>query len=446
VLSSYRINWDALLARVVYRWHWRLALGAALVATALGIATGLIPPVWRGEAALAVEAPPGATVTADGRPWPARLYAGRHTVIAALPDGRTSSADVTLAAGETLALTLPPGLPPPLVRPLPPAAPGTRVGLVWWADGAWRAASTLAAPLASDARGAQATPTPGPSQTVAFGARGAERLSTIDAYAGLADQLHQGERLLEAVYLPSDDRYGDGGLGVVEVRGWDARPATVPLSGELSLVRFAPDGAALLLGERTPAGGEQVSVARRGAARAPVVAVPGSVTRISWSDDGTAAVLHSRDGDRLALTLVRLGPTLAAATIAEGQATFAGDLMPLTWRAGELLWVAPDAEGRPRLWAAPLQSLIPEDRGPLDARALDALPDGTLRVLALHEGRLVVGRASSEQAEGIVLVVEATIPGMALADDLAGIWHAGELLVQSQAGVWLVTFPEKGGG
>jgi hypothetical protein len=435
--ATYRINWDALLARVVYRWHWRIALGALLLAAALGLAGGLIPPVWRGEATLTVRAAPGATVLVDGRPWPRQLYAGRHTVAATLPDGRAAWAEVTLRAGAPITLTLPAGLPPPRVRPLPAAAPGMRVAQVWWADGAWRVMSRPR-PDPETAADAGHDSDPPPGHTVAFGAQGAERLSTIDAYAGLADQLHAGGTFLEAVYRPSAASYGGIEPGTVEVRGWQHTPVTVPLSGELTLVRFAPDGDALLLAERTPAGGEQISLARAQDRREPVVAVPGSVRRLSWREDGSAVVLHSQSGDRLALTLVRLRPTIAAATIAElDAATYADALVPLSWGADTLLWIAPGEDAAPALWSAPLRTLIPERRGQLDVRVLDRQPDETLRVVTVVDGRLAIGRYQHG-----ALIVEATAPDVPLAADLAGVWHSGELLLASSDGVWLLTFAE----
>src|SRR5207302_1582719 len=108
-------------------------------------------------------------------------------------------ADVELSAGAILSLTLPPGLPEPRERALPSAAPGTHIDQVWWADDAWRVLSVPDPPPTPDARHQTiATPTPQPGQTVAVGAQRVERLATLDAYAGLADQVHAGGQLREA--------------------------------------------------------------------------------------------------------------------------------------------------------------------------------------------------------------------------------------------------------
>jgi hypothetical protein len=436
-----RINFDALLARIVYVWRWQAIAGTFLLLVAAILASGLIPPIWRGEATLAVSAPAGATLTLDRRPWPATIYAGAYTVAATLPDGRSASARVVLGPGERLDLALPAGLPPPRARPLPPPAPGMRVEQVWWADGGWRIRSAPILTSTAEPDPGAATPTPAPAQTVALGPLGTERLSTLDAYAGLADQLRVEDRLLEAVHRPAPPSgFATDAPGSVEVRGWPGGRTTVPLSDALTLVRFAPDGASLLLAERALAG-EQVSLVQPNQPRAPLVAVPGSIRRLSWHDDGSAVVIHSRVGDRLALTLVRLRPTIAAATVAElDTARFAADLVPLTWDAAGLLWVAPDADDTPALWAAPLDTLVPEPRGPLDARALDWLPDGTLRAVVFADGQVAIGRFQGPIF--ITEIVTATIPP---ADDLVGIWRSNELLLQSESGAWLLALDTQAG-
>lgn len=60
-------NSRALLARVVYRWHWKLLLVALVLLGGCGLLSGTLPPVWRGQVALHIEANPEATVTVDGR-------------------------------------------------------------------------------------------------------------------------------------------------------------------------------------------------------------------------------------------------------------------------------------------------------------------------------------------------------------------------------------------
>src|SRR5262245_284059 len=202
-LFGYTINFDTLLARMIYRWRAQ-TIGATLLLIALiGLGSGLIPPFWKGHARLVITTAPGATVQVDGRVWPFPLYAGHHTIRAVTAEGQGAWADVTIHANEILTLTLPTGLPRPRERALPPAAPGTHIEQVWWADGAWRVLSAPnAQPSAANARGDGPTPTLPPGQTVAVGAQGVERLSTLDAYAGLADQVHINEQLIEAVYSP----------------------------------------------------------------------------------------------------------------------------------------------------------------------------------------------------------------------------------------------------
>jgi hypothetical protein len=318
-IGSYQLNLDALLARIVYRWRFQASTILLLLATLIGFGSGVIPPFWRGRASLAITAAPDATVQIDGRSWPRPVYAGWHSVVAALPDGRRSRADIELQAGEALALTLPAGLPEPRERALPPAAPGTHIDQVWWADGGWRVASVADAPPASqgkDRYDADATPTPQPGQTIAITRSNVERLSTLDAYDGLADRVHVDGQLREAVYQPKVDRgFSDSALGAIEVRGWGQAAQTFPISAPLSLLRFAPSGAALLAAEQVPSGGEQVSLLRPGQPRAALVAVPGRIVRLSWRPDSTAVVIHSVQGERLTLTLVRLTPSIAAAVV-----------------------------------------------------------------------------------------------------------------------------------
>lgn len=436
-IAGYQINLDALLARIVYRWHWKVALGALVLIALLSLSTGLIPPFWNGAVTLTISAPVDARVEVNGRSWPRQLYAGTHQIVAWQPDGRASWVDVQLAAGETRALTLPPGLPEPRERALPPAAPGTRIAQVWWADGAWR---VLSAPIPAPTQEAEdsdaaPTPTPGAGQTVAVGAQGMERLATLDAYAGLADQVHVDGRLVEAVFVPNQrPDYSDRSLGSVEVRGWADATQPITVTAPLTLVRFAPKGDALLFAEQVPAGGEQVYLARTGETRVPVVAVPGHITRVAWEESGAAAVLSSRQGDRLTLTLVRLDTSIAAAVVADVAVDqYAGDLVPLTWDATGLLWIAPDADTTPTLWRAPLTSLIPERVEQLDARAIAALPDGGLRVVTVQNDTVVIGRYQ----DGLV-IGETSVPRVAAASDLAGLWHGDELLLQGGGSAWLL--------
>jgi hypothetical protein len=279
-------------------------------------------------------------------------------------------------------------------------------------------------------------PAPYAGQTVALGVGHAERLATIDAYAGLADQAHIGGELAEAVYAP-DPQAGRMGTptGIVEVRGWGAQTRAVTVTAPLTLVHFSPQGDSLLLAEQTAAG-EQVSLVARGGTHIPLVAVPGHITRITWHDEGDAVALTSRQGVRLTLTLIRLRPSVVTAVLADlDAAAYAGDLIPLAWDDAALLWVASNTSGRSTLWRAPLAAPIAEQLIPMDARALARLPNGDLRVLAVQGERLVVGRYRGQEFIG-----EAAIRDVAPAADLAGMWQGDVLLVQSGERAWLLDF------
>jgi hypothetical protein len=213
---------------------------------------------------------------------------------------------------------------------------------------------------------------------------------------------------------------------------------TIPISAPLTLLRFAPDGATLLEAEQVPSGGEQVYLIAQNRTRVSLIAVPGQIARLSWRPDGSAVVIHSVAGERLTLTLVRLTPMVSAAAIAElSAAGYAGSIVPLTWDASSLLWVAPDQNSTPALWRAPLMSLIPERKGTLDARALTRLPDGTLRVLTIQDGAVIVGRV-----QGDIIIGEATVSRVPTAPDLMGIWQGQQLLLQGGGQVWLLDLAE----
>jgi hypothetical protein len=340
-------------------------------------------------------------------------------------------------------MTLPAGLIEPRERSLPSAAPGTHIDHVWWADGAWRVTSVQDPPPApqNQNRGSsEATPTPQLGQTVAVTRSSVERLATLDAYAGLADQIHIDGQLREAVYRSNPNRgFSDQSLGTIEVRGWGQAVQTIAMSTSLSLLRFTPNGAALLMAEHMASGGEQVYLLRPGQARAPLVAVPGHIVRLSWRPDSAAVVIHSIQGERLTLTLVRLAPSVIAAVVADlPAADYAGGIVPLTWDDAGLLWVAPEQiDTASSLWAAPLASLIPERRGLLDARALTRLADGSLRVATIQGKNVVIGRYVND-----IFIGETTVPRVPAAPDLMGIWQGSELLLQSGQRAWLLDVAE----
>ncbi len=452
ILLRYRVNSRALLARVVYRWHWQVLLSVVALTAGCAIASGLIPPVWRGAAALTVVAASGATVTVDNRSWPFTLYAGEHTVAATLPDGRVSWTTVELKAGQALTLTLPRGLATPRVRQIPPAAPGTTISSIGWADGAWRVHSSALPELGQNSgtarTGDEHVPVM-PAQTVAITAEGLEPLATLDAYGGRADHVQVNGTRREAVYRADTARGRTN--GVLHVRGWSDTTETIGLSQTLTLVRWSPTGTALALAEQVGADAEQLSILRRGGTLEAVVAVPGHIHDIRWSSDGLGLVLWSQRHNRLTLTLARITPTIAARVIAEVQAPVSSgtqaaagqqDMLslptampPLHWHGATLEWISPDEQGIAALWSAPLSSLIPERRQTLAAAALGRTRDGVLRVVAVHDGQLVIGQP---QAHG--LIVEAVIPGIPPGADLAGQWSPDgrQLVLQRGTTAWLV--------
>ncbi|NWG20223.1 MAG: hypothetical protein HXY39_07825 [Chloroflexi bacterium] len=427
IIADHRINMDALLARIVFRWHWKIVACMLALLALFGLASGTIPPFWRGRATLHIQSPPEALITVDGRHWPVDLYAGDHTIVAALPDGRRSWVNLTLGASETREVVLPPGLPAPREQQLPAAAPGMHIDMIWRADGAWRLQSA-AMPLPED-DGSEEAGIVAATQTVAISARGIERLTTIDAYRGLADMIHAGSTRYEAVYEPH--RPGMQSGGQVLVHGWNRAP--VVTEGDVSLVRFAPDGAGLLLAERAAAG-EQISYVTRSGPPAPVVAVPGSITGLVWQPGGDAVVIASRMGNERTLTLARLRPAPVAAVIAEPPAD---GLPPHTWAGHDFLWIAPDDDGTPWLWRADTGTLLPERQGTLEARALTMLADGTMRVVVEHAGQVVIGRMQGE-----LLIGEVVLQSVPATGDLVGEWHGAELLLRSGERAWLITMAD----
>jgi hypothetical protein len=159
---------------------------------------------------------------------------------------------------------------------------------------------------------------------------------------------------------------------------------------------------------------------------------------LSWRPDGRAVVLHSVQGQRLTLTLVRLTPSILAAAIADlPAANYAGALVPLTWDDAGLLWVAPDSAGVSALWSAPLSSLIPERKQAMEARALTRLPDGTLRVVQVQGDTVVIGRE-----QGALFIGETVVPRVLAAPELMGIWQGNQLLLQSDQKTWLLDVTE----
>lgn len=427
IIGDYRFNPDALLARMLYRWHWRIALLLALLVSFVGVLGGAIPPFWRSAAGLIIQADPAALLLVDGRPWPFPLYAGAHRVEALLPDNRQVSTELALQPGVTTTLRLPPGLKLREQRILP-AAPGLQISRIERADRAWRIVST---PPPGEDEGAATQPLA--SHTLAFAADTTARLTMLDAYAGLADLLHLDGQMLSARYRADTDA-----IGAIDVQGWSHTTVSIPISGTVVLLRFVPDGGAVLVGESITADGVRLSLLQPDQAPTDITALPGAVVRLDWHPDGRAVVVHSRSADRHTLTLVRLKPDLAAATIADlPDSRYAGALTPLTFTPDGVYWVAPDADGTEYLWRTRFAALTPERLHPLDAAAIRLLPDGTLQVAVIRNDQVLLGRYADTG-----LIVEATLEQVSATPDLAGIWADGELLLCAGPQIWLITATE----
>ena len=430
-IGGWQINWDALLARIVYRWSGRTLLGMLLLCAVAAIASGAVPPVWRGEAQLELTGPPLARLEVDGKPWPHTLYAGSHIATATLPDGRGSSVEFGLARGERASVALPAGLGHPRVRQLTANGPDSTVVRAGFAGGTWRLQSTHGDDPEAGV------------QTVALDSDGLEPISLLDAYGGLADVLRVGDQEYRALYQPKTDRAG----GSLEVHGWNGGIQTFVVSGTLTLVRWSPDAQALLVAERLRSNGEELRIFRPGAEPEPVLAVPGRVSDILWHPAGHAAALLSRHRDRLTLTAVRLRPTTAtrvlaelvvpqASTDANGEpAIEPAAVVPLTWSKAAIEWLAPDERGTSILWRAPLATLLPENAGALEAAAIFRTVDGALRSVRPSGGRLAIG-----QQQSLHFVVEAWIPDISATSGLAGIWapDGASLMLRSGSTTWLV--------
>lgn len=454
IIGAWEVNVEALLARLLLTWRGRVLLLGVI--TWLLIGSGIVPPIWRGEVSLAILAPDHAALFVDGQAWPYTLYAGTHRVEAQMADGRRSWSEVTLTSGQTLTMTLPAGLAPPRIRSLPPAAPGMQISRVWWADAAWRVQSG-AVPVMNQSQGPGTEPTPItlPDQTVALTSDSLEPLTTLDAYGGRADVVTVGGTRYEVVYQAPSADYSSTSRGTLEVRGWGNDTQTVELSQTLTLVRWSPTGNAVLFGEQLGSDAEQIRLLRRTAnTPQPLVAVAGRVRDVLWSPTGDAVVLLSESTNRLTMTLIRITPTIVSRVISQvalrsgSSSTATGEsaevsnsgafvVMPVTWREDAVEWIAPDEAGVPHLWSAPLRSLIPERRQPLDAVAIYRLPDGQLRTVRSFNGQLVIGLSGEHS-----FVVEADIPGIP-SEGLRGQWapNGTNLLLQQGGQAWIVEIP-----
>ncbi|MDW8213040.1 MAG: hypothetical protein RMJ55_05765 [Roseiflexaceae bacterium] len=89
------------------------------------------------------------------------------------------------------------------------------------------------------------------------------------------------------------------------------------------------------------------------------------------------------------------------------------------------------------MWRASLDTLLPERQMPLDARAITLLADGTLRVVLIWEGDVLIGRLDGDR-----FISETTLAGVPARANLVGEWYGNELLLRSESDAWLITIVE----
>ncbi|MBU6332817.1 MAG: hypothetical protein KGS47_00320 [Chloroflexi bacterium] len=412
IIAGYRFDGEALLARLVYRWH-RHCLALLLLA-ALAVLLSL-NPFWFGDTTIRLTAPPDAVVTVDGHPWSPVVRAGRRRFVATMPDGRRSWSDMTLVAGITTTVRLGGGIGV-TVRPIPPAAPGLHIAAVMPDAGGWRVVSQPA-PGAAPAL---------PQQTMHIGSESSSRLVTIDAYRGLADQTQVAGRLVEALARQEPDI----GLALT-MRGWPGHTRPIDIADDVSRLVLAPDGATVALVQPLD-GGEQLTLLTPREA-VPVVAVPGTIVRIIWQPQGAACAVYSIDAGRLALTLVRARPTVAAVTVGERASMPDGVVMPATWTDDALWWLNLDDAGESQLWRAQLAALVPQRVAPLEALAFTMAPDGAVRFVRRAAAGLEIGRMRAG-----VIEIEAVVDTVVMGTDLTAFWRADELVVLAGGRAWLL--------
>lgn len=436
---NYRIHWDALFARIVYRWFWQTALVVLLAGSLFSLVSGIIPPVWRGKATMNITAP-DAQVLVDGQAWPREIYAGSHTVTARWTDGRVAWTSVEIAADGSQDIALQPGLLTPRVRAIPAAGPGLKVDRIWRADGAWRVVSVPnIVASANTNQQASVRPTALPGQTVAIKPQGLERMSTIDAYKGIADEIHSGDTLIRAWFAAGAS--ANDTRGTVVVQGWTTSETTIPVSQTVSMLRLSPDGKELLVSLQVGNSGEQIALGDVSSQiLTPLIAVPGTVTAMEWSPASNAALVTSISQSRLTLTLIRIVPSIVAAVMTEIDiAAGTQPVISTSWTADALFWLAsPGADTSATLWKAPLSSLIPESQRPLQAYAFSMLADGSIRILTSQRDQLVVGRLDGKRFTG-----EAFVPDITPDASLTGTWRGSDILIYKQNQAWLVQFAEQ---
>lgn len=441
LLGPYKFNLRALAARLIYRWSW-IGLLLLLVVLGLVLLRGGLARLTQGSGTLAIVAPPDATVRLGGLGGRLAESSVVNTVSATLPDGRQSWQTLTVGAGTTVTATLEAGIAELRSRAILPAGPAAQLGAVRWADGAWRVASLTRMETlgASPAPGAPARPYR--VETSALTSDATTPLATLNAFNGLADEVTVAGRTQSASYRAPQ---GYGTVGALEISTGGSEAATVPISSTLRWMQWAPDGAALLWAEQATPVSEQLRLWTPRAPVTAVVAVPGQVEAVRWQPSGAAALVVSNDGTAVALTLVRLRPTLDSRVLAvlpigaaPGQATAGVGLrVPLCWSDTRVLWIAPDGAGTARLFSAALADALPSAGPPLTALVLHAEADGTLRLAQAEADGVVIAR---QRADGTILGL-GWVPDVPAAAVTSGQWSPDgtSLVLQGGTQGWFVT-------
>ncbi len=429
--AGYTLNLRALLARLLYPWRIVTISGILLLIMSCGLLSGIIPPFWRGQGQLVITAAPATTLTINGRPGTANatVRSGDYHIVATTSDGAASWADVTVRSGITTTLTLPPPLRT-TTRTIPVGAPGSILTTIWWANNGWRITSNPLSPTAGPSASGP-TPTPEAGQTVALVGERSQRIPTIDAYAGIADEMQIGGRSLSAVFVGQRNYGGSVRDGVIAVTGWTTATTAFTTTSGATLVRFAPDGNALVFGEQIGSG-TRLSVGRRDGSVAAIVALPDPIIAIDWQDGRSDALaVVSANATRMTLTMARLGTPTIAAVVADIPERITP---PIAWTADALHWIATDARGERHHYQAPLATLIPERREALDAVAFRFLPRQVVPQIIIRNGAsLAIGQYDDRQFIGVAMLPD--IPADA---PISGRWHATTVLLRTADAAWIV--------
>ena len=315
---------------------------------------------------------------------------------------------------------------------LPPVAPGYRLDQGTWTDGAWR--------IISRPQRLPSTPTPGPNfdqivrtpqtQTIAVRDGEAKRILDIDAFDGVADEVHlaAGARQL-AVYQPG--RGNDA--GVIEVRGPGWTSAYTPTIAPLGL-SWSPRGNQLIA-FLDAGSGVSVLLLDVGTTKAhtvtgqPIVALPGRMRWVSWAPSGDAALVAADIPAADGRTTNLLGLTLI--TVRDGQSTYLGELpiaafvggVPHAWSDTTIYWTDADH----RLNRAALTGGLAEQLPLRDVYGIKV--EGTLlRLVQLQRRSVVLTHAT---LEGTLVQTDAVLDDVRAPAGFAALWQGDQLLLMS---------------